>query len=125
MTSFQFEINKVANPIISTSPKNINILIKYVYDVITLLKSCTSTTIFLTLYWMGRILSQNTPPFPCGMLISTLRVEISIPQDKGMGMFDCHAVLRLRVNDPFLKKNASRNRPQPTKQGLLATAAVC
>ena len=35
---------------------------------------------------------------------SILRVEISIPQGKGMGMFDFHAVLRLQVNLPIFKR---------------------
>jgi len=49
------------------------------------------------------ILSQKTLPLPCGMLISTLRVEISIPQGKEMGMCDYNAVLRLRVKWPIFK----------------------
>jgi len=38
------------------------------------------------------------------MLISTLRVEISILQGKWMEIFDCHAVLRLRAKWPIFEK---------------------
>jgi len=31
-------------------------------------------------------------------------IEISIPQGKGMGMFDCRAALRLRLKWPIKKK---------------------
>ena len=43
-------------------------------------------------------------PLPCGMLISILRVEISIPQGKGLGMFDYHVVLQLQVKLPVFRK---------------------
>ncbi len=51
---------------------------------------------------MFQTFSQNTLLFSCGILISTLRVEISTPQGKGMVMFDCHVVLRLQVKWPAL-----------------------
>lgn len=39
----------------------------------------------------------STLPLPCWMLISTLRVEISIQQGKEMKLFDCSLVLRSRI----------------------------
>ncbi len=46
-------------------------------------------------------LIQNTLRFFCEMLISTRRFESSVAQGKGMKIFDCHVVPRVRVNGHF------------------------
>ena len=54
---------------------------------------------------------KTTLPLPCGILISTLRVEISIPQSKGTDMLNYHAALRSRVKYPFSKKTQAGTIP--------------